>query len=566
GHRRYGWIGVRRIDCAPARFRLLWLEIDAQASLDDLGARLGGGLELAGLGDGALYDGPRASAWRAPGSRALALPLVDAAARPVAMLVWRPGAMAPEAPDAAGAPDTTNITDITDETIGAVPAGAAPVSHARFARAADLPVDATRRLRWQMLGCGAMLLFALLAVVVALRALFAPLARSVAVLAHLARGHHVAATDAEDDERRDEAGAIARDVTSLRGELLNLRMLRDERERGARQLGRLIRERLRTLADALDEAERDDIVAWLDGPARQEETAGTLADLAVVLGRLSDLITTQHGRLRRLLAELALALENETRFAALRQQLEIARQMQLSILPRAAPDVPGIELAALIIPAQEVGGDFYDYFMIDDTHLGVVVADVSGKGVPAAFFMAISRSLLKNTARLLREPAAAIARLNELLCEDNAQLMFVTLFFGVLDVRTGVLVYVNAGHNPPLHVSAGAAPRGLRAGRNMALGVVDAQTFDADVLRLAHGDVLFLYTDGVTEAQTHDAALFGETALRGVVGAASTPGAPMREVNEAVVAAIRDFEHGAPQADDITCLALRYTSHPSTRR
>ncbi|MCY0387298.1 PP2C family protein-serine/threonine phosphatase [Robbsia sp. Bb-Pol-6] len=534
GHGRYGWIGVRRIACAPARARLLWLEIDAQASLDDLRARLGGALELTDTG--AFNNDARAMPGRASGSHALVLPLppADAAARPLAALAWRPAATLPPAP-------------------------------ARVAVSADMPDmpgDANRRLHWQVAACGAMLLLAMLGAALALRALFAPLGRSVAVLAQLAQGRYAAATDPEDSERGDAAGAIARDVTVLRGELLNLQMLRDERERGARQQARLVRWQLRTLADALDEAERNDVVALLDAATSQGEAAGTLADLAAVLGRLSDLIATQHGKLRGLLADLALALENETRFAALRQELEIARQMQLSILPRAAPGVAGIELAASIIPAREVGGDFYDYFMIDDAHLGVVVADVSGKGVPAAFFMAIARSLLKNTALLLREPEVVMARLNQLLCEDNAQLMFVTLFLGVLDVRTGALVYVNAGHNPPLHVRPGAAPVWLRAGRNMALGIVEGLAFHADTLHLARDDVLFLYTDGVTEAQACDAALFGEAALRDVVDGTARPGVPMRDVNDAVVAAIRDFERGMPQADDITCFALRYVGPP----
>lgn len=393
-----------------------------------------------------------------------------------------------------------------------------------------------------------------------LRHALKPLERSVEVLAELSRGQLAVALDGLEAFRNDEAGQIVKGVTVLRGEMLNLQMLRDERTRSRQQQERLIRNQLKQLAGSLDERSRTEILHALgsdDGrgaDAAAPHSGNELAELASILARLSGLVTDQQNRLVRLLRDLQAAMAQEALLASLQHELEIAHRMQSSILPREAPATQAVELASMMIPAKEVGGDFYDYFMLDDDHMALVIADVSGKGVPAAFFMAISRTLLKTNALFLHQPAQAIRELNNQLCAENAQMMFVTVFFGVLQLRTGELVYVNAGHNPPV-LRNGSGVELLPSGQNMALAVMEDLDFVEGHLKLHPGDLLVLYTDGVTEAADREAQLFGEERLMTVVRAAS---ASVDVFSADLLAAVREFEAGAPQADDITCVTVRF--------
>ena len=395
-----------------------------------------------------------------------------------------------------------------------------------------------------------------------------PLSRSVGVLKALASGATDASLDDGEEEAEDESGAIARGVVAIRSELLNLETLRQERIRIRHQQERLIRDQLRSLAESLDPASREEILASLDtraeipAPVTETVQGGTnqLAELAGILGRMSGLVSTQQSRLLKLLRELQAAVQTQAMLASLQQELEIARQMQLSILPRSAPDLGEIDIAATMIPAKEVGGDFYDYFPIDDEHLAIVVADVSGKGVPAAFFMAISRTLLKSNALFLRFPGATIAALNDQLCAENDQMMFVTVFYGVLHLRTGRLTYVNAGHNPPVRLQDGRASF-FERGANMALAVLEGQEYTEGEVTLSPGETLLLYTDGVTEANNAEGELFGDAALLDAmvaVGADPVHRGHAGGVPQRVVQAVRAFEAGAAQADDITVVAITY--------
>lgn len=402
-----------------------------------------------------------------------------------------------------------------------------------------------------------------------LRHAMEPLSRSVGVLNALARGATDASLDHGEEDAEDESGEIARGVVAIRSELLNLETLRQERIRIRQQQERLIRDQLRTLADSLDPASREEILVALgsssEAQASQAATDASavptnqLAELAGILGRMSGLVTNQQNRLLKLLRELQAAVQTQATLASLQQELEIARQMQLSILPRSAPDVDEVDIAATMIAAKEVGGDFYDYFPIDDEHLAVVVADVSGKGVPAAFFMAISRTLLKSNALFLREPGATIRALNDQLCAENDQMMFVTVFYGVLHLPTGRLVYVNGGHNPPVRLTEGNAALFPR-GRNMALAVMEEQEYIEGEVTLARGETVVLYTDGVTEATDAQGDLFGDEALLAAMAAiGSDPrGVVTARIPDQLVRAVRGFENGAAQADDITVVALTY--------
>ena len=393
-----------------------------------------------------------------------------------------------------------------------------------------------------------------------LRRAMRPLERSVEVLNALSRGNLDATLDEGDQALPDEAGQIARGVAALRLELLSLQMLRDERIRIRRQQERLIRRQLKLLADSLDEVSRLEILEALEpestAASKPEVPDNTLADLAQILGRMSGLVTTQQGRLVALLKELRSAMEQQALLVSLQQELEIARSMQLSILPRHAPATTAVEVDSLIVPAKEVGGDFYDYFLVGDRHLALVVADVSGKGIPAAFFMAISRTLLKNNASLLAKPADVMARLNDQLSAENEQMMFVTVFFGLLELETGTLEFVNAGHNPPVLRRADGTVSLLPSGQNTALAVVDGLEYTPGQLQLAPGDLLLLYTDGVTEAMNAQSQLFGEERTLEIVRRHPQG---QGSLVKAVLQQIRLFENGTAQADDITCVTVRYT-------
>jgi sigma-B regulation protein RsbU (phosphoserine phosphatase) len=390
-----------------------------------------------------------------------------------------------------------------------------------------------------------------------LRWIFAPLARAVDVLTALSRGDTGVRVDAD---RTDEAGQIAQGVERLRAEMINLEVLRDERQRERRRQERMIRDELRALAGTLDAAGRDEVLAELEAALadRGADDGGRhLAVLATVLRGLSVRVQGQQCRLLQLLEELNEAMREQEALTALRQELEIASRMQLSILPRGFARRDDVDVASLILPAREVGGDFYDWFMIDQERLGVVIADVSGKGVPAAFFMAIARTLLKVSARFLASPAQTLARTNQLLAAENDEMMFVTLFYAVLDLRTGRLSYASGGHNRPALRRAAGDVSLLPSPGGMALGVEPQACFVDGEVELAPGDVLFLYTDGITEARDPQDALFGDDALLAAL-AALPADAPAQAYPTHVAAAVEAFAQDAPQADDITCVALRF--------
>ena len=252
---------------------------------------------------------------------------------------------------------------------------------------------------------------------------------------------------------------------------------------------------------------------------------------------------------------MQLALESRDRLVAIKQELEVARQVQDSVQPKALPDSEAHQVRALIIPAREIGGDFYDYFYLDDNRLGFVIADVSGKGVPAALFTMVTRALLKASLQGFQSPGQCLTLVNDLLCEDNDSCIFITLFFGVLDVSTGDLEYSNAGHNPPRLIRSGGEVMELPRTGNLVLGILAEHQFNNEQLRLNPGDTLFLYTDGVTEAEDARPEEFGEERLDRLLSEMSA--ATVREIAEGVVVAVQEFVAEAPQSDDITCLVVR---------
>ena len=239
-------------------------------------------------------------------------------------------------------------------------------------------------------------------------------------------------------------------------------------------------------------------------------------------------------------------------------ELNVAANIQGSMLPCTFPAFPErseFDIYAVMQPAKEVGGDFYDFFLINKRTLGVVIADVSGKGVPAALFMVISKTLIKNTVLSGKEPEAVFETVNKMLCENNNAGMFVTAFLGCLDIPTGKFTFVNAGHNLPLLRSNGKFDW-LKTQATFVLASLEDMFFSQHEITLKPGDELFLYTDGVTEAENNEKALFGNSLL--LETANNNLDLPLNDFTMSINREIEKFADGAEQADDITMLVLRY--------
>jgi sigma-B regulation protein RsbU (phosphoserine phosphatase) len=240
-------------------------------------------------------------------------------------------------------------------------------------------------------------------------------------------------------------------------------------------------------------------------------------------------------------------------------ELRIAREIQMGILPKlfpAFPDRKEFEVFASIEPAKEVGGDLYDFFFVDEKHFCFLVGDVSGKGVPAAFFMAVTKTLLKVVAERGLDPGEILTKVNADLASENESCMFVTLFLAIMNIETGETRYANAGHNPPIYLPCGGKPEWIPPLGEPVAGIMDTMVYTTKTMTLRPGDIVFIYTDGVTEAMDPEKTLFSEDRLLGLLTKDDEPFAP--KLVKDVAAAIKEFARGAEQSDDITMLAMQF--------
>lgn len=240
-------------------------------------------------------------------------------------------------------------------------------------------------------------------------------------------------------------------------------------------------------------------------------------------------------------------------------ELDVATHIQADMLPRifpAFPERPEFDIYATMNPAKEVGGDFYDFFMVDDRHLAIVIADVSGKGVPAALFMVIGKTLIKDHTKPDVDLGDVFSEVNELLCKSNSEGLFITAFEGVLDLATGEFCFVNAGHEMPFIAKAGGVyePHKLRAG--FVLAGMENMKYKSGRIQLSPGDKIFQYTDGVTEATNEKNELYGMKRLTDIL--VQNTHKPPAKLLPAVKADIDLFVGNAPQFDDITMLCVEY--------
>ena len=263
---------------------------------------------------------------------------------------------------------------------------------------------------------------------------------------------------------------------------------------------------------------------------------------------LSDDINQTVSTLKRYIAEAAARIDKE---------LEFAKQIQYSALPSVFPPYPNrkdFEIYAHMITAKEVGGDFYDFYMLGDSTLAFMIADVSGKGIPAAMFMMQAKTIIKDLAESGLELPEVFATANKKLCENNDAGMFVTAWMGILDLKTGLLKFVNAGHNPPLVRQADGEFAYLKARSGMVLAGMDGIKYRQNELQLTPGDQIFLYTDGVTEATDKNNQLYGEERLLETVNRNIVM--DTRKLCEAVKSDVDQFVGEAPQFDDITMMSV----------
>jgi len=267
-------------------------------------------------------------------------------------------------------------------------------------------------------------------------------------------------------------------------------------------------------------------------------------DLQVTIDR-----TLQH------MNEWRAALAARDKLVSLQNELDVASKMQQSILPREFPQRDDYEVFANMAPARNVGGDFYDLLQLDDGRIGLAVADVSDKGVPAALFMMSTRTLLKGAAIGHEGPGEVLREVNDLLNESNESAMFVTVLYGVYDPATREFTYANGGHNTPLVVHADGSSTELPLTGGVALGVMPELPYDQGTVTLAHDDTVVLYTDGVTEAMNAEGEEFGVDRLQETF--AASPPQDAQQANQTVFEAVHAFAGETPQSDDVTCLVFR---------
>jgi phosphoserine phosphatase RsbU/P len=310
------------------------------------------------------------------------------------------------------------------------------------------------------------------------------------------------------------------------------------------------------------------IARSITGPLRaMADATGRIAggdlDAELRLGESEDEVNTLARAFENMRVSLKDHIRKLTETTVAKQRMEselsIAHEIQMSLLPKlfpAFPDRAEFDIYACIEPAKEVGGDFYDFFFVDDRHICLVMADVSGKGVPASLFMAVTKTLIKAKTDAGSTPGEVLTMVNRDLSEGGDTDMFVTVFFAVLDVLTGKVQYANGGHNPPLIIGPGNNIRLVEKTGNLVVGMMDGMEYVTKEFDLLPGDMLLMFTDGVTEAVNRKGEFFGDERLLEEAGLFRGP-SPEPGV-KALREALERFSEGAPQADDITIMALGY--------
>ena len=418
------------------------------------------------------------------------------------------------------------------------------------------------------------LLISLLALYLYLRHALSPLTEGVQVLDALSRGDTQATVKIAGERGKDELARIALAVNTFRNQTLALRRHRRRATRRQRQEGRFIRSEMTRLATTLDETEREDILndlAEIEAPKEDDEggqaevqpdmeMAGDLQVMGLAFQKMADRVGVQQERLRKLVAELQEALRTQTAYLALQHDLQVATRVQRSFLPGERLDTEGAHIHAAMQTAREVGGDFYDFFPLDDDRTVIVIGDVVGKGVPASLFMAVTRTVIRATSRYVEDgPGKCLEMVNDTLADASREDVFVTVFYGIFDRRDGTLRYANGGHNPPVLLAPGKAEL-LPLTGGVALAMFDGLTYDDGEVVIPPDGKLFCYTDGVPESTDLQEEEFGYDRMRENL-LANADRSPSDTI-EAMLRRVEDFAGEAEQFDDIAMLVLSRESKP----
>ena len=423
---------------------------------------------------------------------------------------------------------------------------------------------------------GGFLLLSLLALSYYLRRSLSPLTDGVRVLDALSHGDTQAAVEVGEGRGNDELARIAEAVNTFRTQTIALRRHRRRAARRQRQQERFIRGEMTRLSSTLNKEERKDILtdlAEIEAPAAarkearadvpaDEDTTGDLQVMGFAFQKMADRVGRQQERLRTLVAELQEALRTQTAYMALQHDLQVATRVQRSFLPGETLDTSSSHIHATMHAAKEVGGDFYDFFPLDDHRIGVVIGDVAGKGVPASLFMAVTRTVIRATARYVEDgPGKCLEMVNETLVDASRSDLFVTVFYGIYDQRDGSLVYANGGHNPPVLVAPGRAER-LPLTGGVALAMFEGLPYEVGRVEIPPDGKLFIYTDGVPEATNREEEEFGYERMEAnlLTSAERSP----RDTIETMLRTVEEFVGEAAQFDDITMLVLGRASVPDT--
>ncbi|MBF0556040.1 MAG: SpoIIE family protein phosphatase [Nitrospirae bacterium] len=310
---------------------------------------------------------------------------------------------------------------------------------------------------------------------------------------------------------------------------------------------------LRRLASATKDIARGNLDDCKMTPARTKDEIGVLTNSFIYM----------KSALREYIRELTEATRAKEQIES---ELKIAHDIQMSFLIKLFPPFPeraDLDLYATIMPAKEVGGDFYDFFFIDGTHLCFLIADVSGKGVPASLFMAMTKTLIKAQTAVGLSPDKILSDVNGKLAKDNNVNMFVTIFFGILDTESGVVEFANGGHNPPLLYKKDTAGLIPLECAGIVVGIMEEDiTFDKGTVTMQSGDFILMYTDGVTEAINEKDEEFGEERLNRLI--LENCAKPIKEFIELINDEVKQFSNGQPQFDDITLMILKYEGTDKT--
>lgn len=316
-----------------------------------------------------------------------------------------------------------------------------------------------------------------------------------------------------------------------------------------RRLGTQFVQPIKDLSDGV----RDISMGNFDKKLEVVETGDEIESLSITFNAMTDELQSYIENLKTVTAE-------KERIAA---ELDVAKSIQQSMLPSEFPPFPDkteFEIYATMEAAKSVGGDFYDFYLADENHLVVTIADVSGKGIPAALFMMSGKTILKNfvlMANTADDLAAAMTLANQQLCQNNEELMFITVFLAMLDLKTGKLIYVSAAHNPPLLYHNGKYEYLPKSKKTYALGIQPKFSYQQAELQMDKDDILFLYTDGVTEAENVAEELYSNERLENFLNS-TDKNLPLEELLAQVRKSIKDYAGQAQQSDDITMLALRF--------